>query len=157
MQIRHLIADDDLAAAYPVLVELRPHLAELGAAGFVDLVRRMAADGYRLAAGFEDDNAHGGRPAVVAGFRVSETLSRGPHLFVDDLVTAELVRGRGAGREMVAWLRSYAVAQGLPRVCLDSRATARGFYERVGFAFSTSIPCCIEAGGPAPAGRPGGG
>jgi hypothetical protein len=29
-------------------------------------------------------------------------------------------------------------------VYLDSRATARGFYERVGFTFLTAVPCWIE-------------
>jgi hypothetical protein len=30
-------------------------------------------------------------------------------------------------------------------ICLDSRATARGFYERLGFEFRTSIPSWISA------------
>ena len=67
---------------------------------------------------------------------------------MDDLVTDETHRGRGYGKAMIAWLRAYAGEQGLPAVCLDSRDTARGFYERVGFTFHTSIPCRIDSGLP---------
>ena len=34
---------------------------------------------------------------------------------------------------MIAWLRAEAARRGLPCVWLDSRATAKGFYERCGF------------------------
>ena len=81
---------------------------------------------------------------ALAGVRRSHTLSRGEHLFVDDLVTAEDVRGRGHGRAMLDWLGEQAAAEGIPRVYLDSRATAKGFYERAGFTFLTSIPCWRE-------------
>lgn len=29
---------------------------------------------------------------------------------------------------------------------VDSRLTAKGFYERLGFDFLTAIPCCLEVG-----------
>ena len=76
--------------------------------------------------------------------RRSHTLSRGEHLFVDDLVTAEDARGRGHGRAMLEWLGRQAAAEGIPRIYLDSRATAKGFYERIGYTFLTSIPCWKE-------------
>jgi hypothetical protein len=47
---------------------------------------------------------------------------------------------------MIPWLRAYASGQGLPAVHLDSRDKARGFYERVGFTFHTSVPCRIDSG-----------
>ena len=137
MDIRQLDADADLVAAFSLMAQLRPHLKE---AEFVSVIRRQRADGYRLFGGFD-----GGRLVALAGLRVAHTLSRGPHLFVDDLVTDETHRGRGYGKAMVLWLRTYAGEQGLPAVCLDSRDTARGFYERVGFTFHNSIPCRIDS------------
>ena len=49
------------------------------------------------------------------------------------------------GIDAVRLARRHAASLGLPWVCLDSRATAKGFYERVGFTFNTSIPCWISA------------
>jgi GNAT superfamily N-acetyltransferase len=63
---------------------------------------------------------------------------------VDDLVTAEAARGRGHGRALLKWLAQRALAEGVPRLYLDSRNTAKTFYEKLGFEFSTSIPCYIE-------------
>ena len=103
---------------------------------FLAEVRRQAIQEYRLYGGYED-----GRLVVLAGVRRSHTLSRGEHLFVDDLVTAEDARGRGHGRAMLEWLGLQAAAQGIPRIYLDSRATAKGFYERAGYTFLTSTPC----------------
>lgn len=138
MQVRALSTDEELSGAFPLMAQLRPHLKE---AEFVSTIRRQAAEGYRLFGGFD-----GGRLVALAGLRVAHTLSRGPHLFVDDLVTDESQRGCGYGKAMIGWLRAYASEQGLPAVHLDSRDTARGFYERVGFTFHTSIPCRIDAG-----------
>jgi GNAT superfamily N-acetyltransferase len=138
MEVRPLETDREIADAYPLMAQLRPHLE---AAEFVSIIRRQAADGYRLVGGFD-----GRRLVALAGLRVAHTLSRGPHLFVDDLVTDESLRGRGYGKAMIRWLRAYASEQGLPAVHLDSRDSARGFYERAGFTFHTSIPCRIDSG-----------
>jgi GNAT superfamily N-acetyltransferase len=138
MDVRLLDTEREIAEAYPLMAQLRPHLKQ---ADFAAVIRRQAADGYRLYGGFDD----AGRLVALAGLRIAHTLSRGPHLFVDDLVTDESLRGRGYGKAMIRWLRAYATEQGLPAVCLDSRDTARGFYERVGFTFHTSIPCRIAS------------
>jgi ribosomal protein S18 acetylase RimI-like enzyme len=140
--IRTLESDEEILAAFPLMHCLRERLATAGA--FLADVRRQQADGYALAGGFE---AGTGRLVVLAGFRRGSTLGRGPHLFVDDLVTEPAAQGRGHGTAMVAWLRRRAAAAGLPRVWLDSRATAKGFYEQVGFTFATAIPCWIDADG----------
>jgi GNAT superfamily N-acetyltransferase len=95
-----------------------------------------------------DTSSQGGflndRLVVLAGFRPGHTLSSGAHLFVDDLVTDEASRGDGHGTAMLVWLAARAREQGITRIYLDSRATARGFYEHVGFTFLTAIPCWID-------------
>lgn len=136
--VRALTTDDDLRAALPIVRALRPHLTEQS---FPELVRRQRADGYVLVGGFA-----AGRLVAVAGYRLSCTLARGPYLFVDDLITAPGERGRGHGAAMIDWLRAAARAAGVARVYLDSRDTAVGFYERVGFTFLTAKPCWIDAG-----------
>ena len=137
MQVRELSSDVDIVAAFPLARELRDRIRE---DTFLAEVRRQQREGYRLFGGFEGD-----RLVSLAGVRRSHTLSRGEHLFVDDLVTAEAARGRGHGAEMLRALAALATEDGVPRVYLDARATARGFYEKLGFTFLTAIPCWIES------------
>ncbi|HET7219846.1 MAG TPA: GNAT family N-acetyltransferase [Vicinamibacterales bacterium] len=136
MIFKPLTTDDDLTNAFPLMSALRDRIR---ADTFVAEVRRQQQDGYELIGGFDD-----GRLVTLAGIRRSHTLSRGEHLFVDDLVTDESARGQGYGRQMIAWLVERARGEGIPRIYLDSRNTARGFYERVGFTFQTSIPCWLD-------------
>ena len=136
LEIRPLSGDAEIAAAYPLARQLRDRIRE---ETFLAEVRRQAIQEYRLYGGYED-----GRLVVLAGVRRSHTLSRGEHLFVDDLVTAEDARGRGHGRAMLEWLGRQAASEGIPRIYLDSRTTAKGFYERLGYTFLTSIPCWKE-------------
>lgn len=138
LSIRELRTDAEIVAAFPLMKVLRERLQ---ADRFLSEVRRQQAEGYELIGAFLDDRLVG-----LAGVRRTHMLSRGEHLFVDDLVTDESVRGAGHGRALLQWLARRAQAEGIPRIHLDSRNTARGFYERVGFTFSTSLPCWIDAG-----------
>ena len=133
MEARELQTDDEVAAAFPLMASLRDRIR---ADTFLAEVRRQQALGYRLFAGF----AEGGLVALAGG-RPAHTLSRGPHLFLDDLVTLTDERGRGHGRALLGWLDRWAMDRGLPRIYLDSRDTALGFYQRVGFTPLTSTPC----------------
>jgi GNAT superfamily N-acetyltransferase len=141
--IRVLEHDAEILAAFPLLNVLRANLVR---ERFLTDVRSQQRDGFALAAGFVPGEP--GRPVVIAGFWPTSSLNQGPHLFVDDLITDPSCQGRGYGAAMIAWLRQRAASLGLNWVCLDSRATAKGFYERVGFEFSTAIPCRIAATDP---------
>lgn len=136
MDIRELRTDAEIGNAFVLMKALRERIS---AGTFVEEVRRQQASGYRLLAGFE-----GGAPVVLAGIRRAHTLARGDHLFVDDLVSDESVRGNGHGREMMRWVARHAASEGIPRIYLDARITAKGFYEKLGFTFHTSVPCWID-------------
>jgi len=136
MDIRELITDGEIAGAYPLMRQLRDRLRE---ETFLAEVRRQQVEGYRLFGLFDAD-----RLCALAGVRRSHTLSRGEHLFVDDLVTAKAYQRNGFGRALLRELARGAFLQGIPRIYLDSRAAAKGFYEAVGFTMHTSIPCWIE-------------
>ena len=72
----------------------------------------------------------------VAGFVVGTKLAWGHHIYVDDLVTAENRRSKGAGAKMIAWLKSHARQLGCNQLHLDSgvqRFAAHRFYLREGF------------------------
>jgi GNAT superfamily N-acetyltransferase len=136
MTIHQLRSDDEITAAFPLMRELRDRLH---ADTFLQEVRHQQAQGYELIGAFAD-----GRLVALAGVRRAHTLSRGEHLFIDDLVTDAAVQGHGYGSALVRWLAVRAAAEGIPRLHLDSRHTAKGFYEKMGFTFHTSIPCWLD-------------
>ena len=136
MVIRELSTDPAIPTAFPLMHLLRERISR---DTFVREVRRQQTDGYRLIGGYQTD-----APVVLAGIRRGHTLSRGDHLFVDDLVSDPAVRGAGYGREMMHWIAQEAASAGVPRIYLDARITAKGFYEKLGFTFHTSIPSWID-------------
>lgn len=123
MPIQLADTDADIAACFPVMHQLRPHLVE---GEFVATVRRQQAEGFRLALLRED-----GAVRAVAGFRIHWMLVAGRVLYVDDLVTDAAARSRGAGAALLAWLADEARAAGCSTLELDSgvqRFDAHRFY-----------------------------
>ncbi|MGC8539131.1 MAG: GNAT family N-acetyltransferase [Phycisphaerae bacterium] len=83
---------------------------------------------------------------AVAGYRISESLSRGYHLYVDDLVTAEQVRSQGLGKLLLQWLIAEARREKCQHLVLDSgvqRFAAHRFYLRHGMSI-TAHHFCME-------------
>lgn len=122
----------EIEACYEVMRQLRPHLSK---DGFVEQVLRQRAVGYHLATLTSD-----GQVVVVAGFRISECLSWGRFLYVDDLVTDEGVRHSGFGRLMFQWLLEFARKNNCKVLHLDSgvqRYDAHRFYLRNGMKISS--------------------
>jgi len=121
--------DAEIAACFPVMQQLRPHLV---AAEFVARVRAQQRAGYSLAF-----IADAGGVVAVAGLRLSDNLAWGRFLYVDDLVTSAARRSEGHGAALLAWLRDYAKQAGCAQLHLDSgfqRLDAHRFYEREGVA-----------------------
>ncbi len=116
-----------IAACFPVVQQLRPHLV---AADFVARIQRMQREeGFRLAA-LTDAS---GTVRAVAGYRFYDKLFSGKNLYVDDLVTDTAERSQGHGRALLAWLKREAVAHGCAQLELDSgvqRFAAHRFYFR---------------------------
>ncbi len=139
MEIRIAKTDAEIANCYPVMLELRPHLAE---ESFVSRVRSQEKYGYTLAYLSEPSG-----PVAVAGFRLGESLSWGRFLYVDDLVTLSSRRSRGFGAALLSWLTEFAAKEGCDQLHLDSgiqRKDAHRFYEReemklAGYHFSKVI------------------
>ena len=123
MAIALAITREDIQRCFPVMAELRPHLAK---ADFVARVERQQKDGYHLA--FLTDKK---TVKVVAGYRFSESLSWGKFMYVDDLVTAEKFRSQGHGQRLFKWLVNEAKARKCDQLHLDSgvqRFGAHRFY-----------------------------
>lgn len=121
--IRRAATDGEILRCFPVMHQLRPHLAE---PDFVDRVRRQELGGYRLASLEE-----GGEVRAVAGYRLLDNLVSGRVLYVDDLATDASVRSRGYGSSLLRWLVEEARREGCQTLELDSgvqRFEAHRFY-----------------------------
>lgn len=121
--------DTEIAACFPIMRELRPHIQE---DEFVPRIKHQQKDGYRLV--FIKD---GNTVVAVAGIRIGENLAWGRFLYVDDLVTSANHRSNGYGTNMLIWLREYALDEGCHQLHLDSgmhREDAHRFYVREGMS-----------------------
>ncbi len=115
--------DDAIAACFPVMHQLRPHLVE---SEFVGRVREQQQATYRLA--YIED---GGVVVALGGFRVGRSLAWGKFMYVDDLVTDEAARSRGFGQQLLDWMLALARDEGCGEFHLDSavhRFGAHRFY-----------------------------
>jgi len=119
-------SDNDIKKTYPVMVQLRTHLGEQQ---YIDQVKRQRETaGYEVAALFDD-----GQVRCVAGYRISECLSWGKFLYVDDLVSDQNGRSKNYGKQMMDWLLTEAKSKGCKELHLDSgvqRHGAHRFYLR---------------------------
>ena len=132
MNIRIAATDSEVAACYPVMRELRPHIAE---EQFLSRIQSQEKTGYQLAYVEHADGV-----VAVAGFRVGENLAWGRFLYVDDLVTLPSRRSNGLGSSLLAWLREFAESSGCAQMHLDSgvqRKNAHRFYEREGMSIAS--------------------
>jgi GNAT superfamily N-acetyltransferase len=134
MDVRLAETDADIARVYPVMRELRPHVA--GAAEFLARVRRQqAGSGWRLI--YVEES---GAPVAAAGFRISEWLAWGKALYVDDLICLESHRGKGFAEALMLWMEELARKEGCAEFHLDSgthRLAAHRFYHRLKLAIAS--------------------
>lgn len=133
MQIRTASAETEIARCHPVMHQLRPHVSRESFTARV--LRQIASHGYRLVY-VEAQN----EVRAVAGYRVSECLAWGKHLYVDDLVTDAGERSRGYGKALLLWLIDHAWSQGCGEFHLDSGVTrfdAHRFYLRHGMKIAS--------------------
>jgi GNAT superfamily N-acetyltransferase len=128
MNVRIAETDADLARIADVLLELR---STFNRDTLIAQIGQQRQTGYQIAY-VESD----GEVLCVAGFVVGMKLAWGKHIYVDDLVTADRHRSKGAGAQMIEWLKSYALQLGCNQLHLDSgvqRFAAHRFYLREGF------------------------
>lgn len=132
MEIKIAESDSDLSRISPVLLQLRP---EYTPESLIAQIRRQQESGFKIA--FIEVGA---RVVCVAGFIICEKLAWGKSIYIDDFVTDESFRSKGAGRAMIDWFKSYAREHGCSQIHLDSRMIredAHRFYLREGFSKSS--------------------
>jgi ribosomal protein S18 acetylase RimI-like enzyme len=129
VQVRRL-EPHEWSGVFPLIVQLRPHL---DSDEFLSRVRRQSHAGYALIGAFRD-----GRIVGALGVRPVQTLVRGPHLHIDDIVVDEGERGNGIGRLLMEYAEGDARARGMTSVFLDARPAAIAFYKGLGYDLHTS-------------------
>ncbi|WP_193087928.1 GNAT family N-acetyltransferase [Advenella sp. FME57] len=127
--LAHLDNETQIRAAFAVMQQLRPHLAN--AHDLLERVQRMQQnDGYRMLAIWNNTDV-----IAVAGYRLQENLIYGPFLYVDDLVTLDTVRGQRCGAKLLQALQTIGIDAGCARLVLDTglaNSLAQRFYFRQG-------------------------
>jgi GNAT superfamily N-acetyltransferase len=124
--IRIATTDEEIQSTYCLMKQLRPHILE---SDYVQIVRTQSEEsGYRIVTLREDEQI-----VCLSGVRTSHSLAWGKYLYVDDLVTDEQQRSKGAGEAMLNWLIDYARKNQCAELHLDSgvqRHQAHRFYLR---------------------------
>jgi GNAT superfamily N-acetyltransferase len=127
--LRHAQSTAEIAACFPAMHELRPHLRS--AEELVERVTRQQREGgYRLLAAWSGDAV-----LALAGYRMQETLIRGRFIYVDDLVALEGERRRGLGQQLLEAVAQEGRALGCAALVLDTglnNVLAHRFYYRCG-------------------------
>ena len=139
-ECRELTTESEWREAHPVMVQLRTHVDE---AAFVEYVREMAAEGYRLFAALVDDEV-----VAVAGVTILLNMYDGRHAYVYDLVTDADRRSAGHGLALLSYVEEWARERDCDNLVLSSgleRTDAHRFYEeragmeRVSYVFERSL------------------
>jgi GNAT superfamily N-acetyltransferase len=141
MHIKIAETDAEIELASEVMQQLRTSFSRQD---LIAAIKSQRRSGYQIAYAEVDR-----KPVCVAGFVVSSKLAWGKAMYVDDLVTAEAYRSRGAGSAMIEWLRTRARELGCQQLHLDSgvqRFGAHRFYLRHGFNISSHHFSIVDLG-----------
>jgi GNAT superfamily N-acetyltransferase len=111
-------SDEEITNCFAVMAELRPHIKS---DKFLPTVKRLIAN-----AGFRMAYLSDGEVKAVAGFRISEWLSGGRYLEIEDLAAKSGERSKGYGGELFDWLVKYANNENCRHLKLVSNVTRFG-------------------------------
>ncbi|MDQ3233881.1 MAG: GNAT family N-acetyltransferase [Pseudobdellovibrionaceae bacterium] len=129
MKIRKLKINE-ANIVFPIIQQLRTHLTQTE---FIEKWERLIEHGYCLIGAFIEGTLVG-----VIGFRPVETLARGPHLHVDDLVVHDSRRGSGIGQALLQHVEDLALRGDRLAVFLDSGPEVMSFYEKQGYSLHSA-------------------
>ena len=131
MKIQLATTESEILKCSEVLRTLRPHLDETV---FVEMVKEILGDGYKLAFIEEDDKG-----VAAIGYRHLQFLYNGKHIYIDDLVTLPAYRGKGYAGALLDYVEAEAKSNGYKTITLDSghhRTDAHRLYLNKKFAIN---------------------
>ncbi len=111
-QIRLATTQDDILKCRSAIQALRPQLTdEL----YQDAIVQTLAD-HRQLIFIEENN----EAAAIAVFETGYNLFRGKYIYIDDLSTLPVYRGKGYAGQLLDWIFEYAQKEQFNQVHLDS-------------------------------------
>ncbi|ELZ09186.1 MULTISPECIES: GNAT family N-acetyltransferase [Natrialba] len=123
-KVHELETEAEWLGAFPVMSQLRTHLNE---DSYLDYLREMTDDGYRLFAVSVDDEI-----VSLAGVGIQVNMYYGRHVWVYELVTDADHRSKGHGMKLLSFIEDWAEERNCELVALSSglqREDAHRFYE----------------------------
>ncbi|PSW22292.1 N-acetyltransferase [Photobacterium sanctipauli] len=137
MEVRLLSSNKQaLTEVAEVLLELRPQYT---LDNLISQIKSQQKSGYQIVYVTEDEKV-----LCAAGFVTGQKLSWGKYIYIDDLVTAEAHRSKGAGQMLVDWFKDYAHLNQFDQIHLDSgvhRFGAHKFYLKEDFVIASHHFC----------------
>ena len=128
MQVFLLEDNEDFSSVMDVLLQLRPSYNK---ESITVQIKKQMAQGYRVV--YVKSEGH---ILAAAGFVAGEKLAWGKHIYIDDLITNESYRSKGAGALLIEWFKRHCKEAGYDQLHLDSgvqRFSAHRFYLRERF------------------------
>ena len=118
----------NISESFRVMSQLRTQYTHIQ---YVEKISQQFKSGYHLC-GLKEN----GKVISVAGFRFSNSLALGKHIYVEDFVTDETVRNRGYGKKLLEGIVEIGNESGVNSIVLDSgvqRFGAHQFYIKNSF------------------------
>ena len=132
MEIKEAKSKEDFLKCWEVVHELRPYLDQ---DRYLTLMLYMLDEGYKLI--FIEEN---GKGVSFCGYRHVTMLYRGRSIYIDDLCTLPVARGRGLARILLKYVIEEAKREEMQSIHLDSghqRYEAHRLYLNQGFKIAS--------------------
>lgn len=132
MEIKQAKEKEDFLKCWEVVHELRPNLDQ---EKYLTLILYMLDEGYHMI--YIEEN---GKAVCFCGYRITTMLHRGRSIYIDDLCTLPVARGKGYAKALLDYVRSHAEKEELQSIHLDSghhRHNAHRVYLNFGFKMTS--------------------
>jgi GNAT superfamily N-acetyltransferase len=126
------ITDQQITMCWEAIQVLRP---TLDFNNYVSKIKEMQKEGYQLIY-IKDEN----KVVSIAGYRIYTMLYAGKILYIDDLSTLEIARGKGFASQLLKHLEELALTNNCTSMHLDSgpqRTVAHKLYFNENFTISS--------------------
>ena len=134
MEIKQAKEKEDFLKCWEVVHELRPNLDQ---EKYLTLILYMLDEGYHMI--YIEEN---GKAVCFCGYRITTMLHRGRSIYIDDLCTLPVARGKGYAKALLDYVRSHAEKEELQSIHLDSghhRHNAHRVYLNFGFKMTSHL------------------
>jgi len=118
-----IASEEEIKYCYKILHQVREDLSENA---LLNKISEQIKNGYKLAYVIDNEQI-----ICVAGFTISEKLTRGKHMYIDDFVTDKSVESKDSAKALLDFIKIYAKQQECKSIHLDSgveRHDAHKFY-----------------------------